>query len=134
MQHRTAAIQALTSDSLASPSPEILQEMQKKHPLQLGVGVKGGCEAIIHTTSHLLSSSDDPDQRWCLFLDLPNAFNCICRESMFAEVRQRTPHLAAWMESCYSCQPLLHLGDVTLHSCCGVQQGDPLGPLGFASL
>ncbi len=26
-------------------------------PLQLGVGVKGGCEAIIHATSHLLSST-----------------------------------------------------------------------------
>ncbi len=51
---------------------------------------------------------------------------------MFAEIRQRIPHLAAWMESCYSCQPLLHLGEDTIHSCSGVQQGDPLGPLGFA--
>ena len=51
---------------------------------------------------------------------------------MFAEVRHRTPQLAAWMESCYSCQPLLHLGEDTLHSCCDVQQQDPLGPLGFA--
>ncbi len=176
------AIQALTSDGLASPSPEILQEMRKKHPqapppsvpldpvpspailsepavlkgvrsfpnasvpgpsglhpshlqeaircpspdcissltpLQLGVGVKGGCEAIIHSTSHLLSSSNDPDQCWCLFLDFSNAFNCISRESMFAEIRQRIPHLAAWMESCYSCQPLLHQG--------------PSRPIGFCS-
>jgi len=66
---------------------------------------------------------------WCLFLDFSNFFS---RESMFAEVRQLTPNLAAWMESCYSCQPLLHLGEDTIHSCCGVQQGDPLGPLGFA--
>ena len=36
------------------------------------------------------------------------------------------------MESCYSGQPLLHLGKDIIHSCCGVQQGDPLGPLGFA--
>ena len=41
----------------------------------------------------------------------------------------RTPQLAAWM---YSCQPLLHLGKDTLHSCCRVQQGDPLARLGFA--
>ena len=26
----------------------------------------------------------------------------------------------------------LHLGNLTILSCCGVQQGDPLGPLGFA--
>ena len=36
------------------------------------------------------------------------------------------------MESCYSAQPFLHLGKDTILSCCGVQQGDPLGPLGFA--
>ena len=34
------------------------------------------------------------------------------------------------MESCYFCQPLL--GKDSIRSCCGVQQGDPLGPLGFA--
>lgn len=37
------------------------------------------------------------------------------------------------MESCYSCrQPLLLLSEDSFHSCCGVQQGDPLGPMGFA--
>ena len=35
-----------------------------------------------------------------------------------AEFRQHLPGLSAWMESCYSSQPILH--------------GDPLGPLGFA--
>ena len=36
------------------------------------------------------------------------------------------------MESCYGAQPVLHFGEHTILSCCGVQQGDPLGPLGFA--
>ena len=36
------------------------------------------------------------------------------------------------MKSCYTCQCLLHLGNNTIYSCHGVQQGDPLGPLGFA--
>ena len=48
------------------------------------------------------------------------------------EFRRHLPGLSAWMESCYSCQPLLHLGKDIICSCCGVQQGDPLGPLGFA--
>ena len=48
------------------------------------------------------------------------------------ECRRRLPGLSAWMESCYSCHPLLHLGKDVIHSCCGVQQGDPLGPLGFS--
>ncbi len=132
--HRPIAVgevlRRLTSKCLASTSRS--SAISSLTPLQLGVGVKGGCEAIIHSTSHLLSSCNDPDQCWCLFLDFSNAFNCISRESMFAEIRQRIPHLAAWMESCYSCQPLLHLGEDTIHSCSGVQQGDPLGPLGFA--
>ena len=100
-------------------------------PLQLGVGVKGGCEVVIHATNHLLSSSSS-NQSWCLFVDFTNAFNCISREAMFVEIRRHIPPLAAWMESCYSCQPLLHLGNDSLRSCCGVQQGDPLGSLGFA--
>ena len=32
-------------------------------PSQLGVGVEGGCEAIIHATSHLLTSSSNPSCR-----------------------------------------------------------------------
>ena len=36
------------------------------------------------------------------------------------------------MESCYSSQTLLHLGKDSICSCCGVQQGDPLGLMGFA--
>ena len=51
---------------------------------------------------------------------------------MFEEVRDRIPSMAPWLECCYGAQPLLHLGDRTIRSRSGVQQGDPLGPLGFA--
>ena len=51
---------------------------------------------------------------------------------MFEEVRARIPDLAAWVESCYGAEPLLHFGEHTILSRCGVQQGDPLGPLCFA--
>ena len=54
------------------------------------------------------------------------------RESMLLQFRDCLPSLSAWIESCYSSQPLLHLGDRMIFSCSGVQQGDPLGPLGFA--
>ena len=46
---------------------------------------------------------------------------------MFEEIRAHIPRLAA-----YGSQPLLHLESDTLRSCGGIQQGDPLGPLGFA--
>ena len=100
-------------------------------PLQLGVSVQGGCEAIVHATSQLMTSLPG-NQCWTLLLDFTNAFNNINREAMFVECRRRLPGLSAWLESCYSCHPLLHLGKDVIHSCCGVQQGDPLGPLGFS--
>ena len=48
------------------------------------------------------------------------------------EIRRRYPTISTWMESCYSCQPFLLLDKDSIHNCCGVQQVDPLGPLGFA--
>ena len=101
-------------------------------PLQLGVGVKGGCEAIVHSVSAVLEDSSSPDASWTLLVDFSNAFNCIDRSRMLQEVRAQIPSLSPWMECCYGNHSLLHLQDVSIHSCCGVQQGDPLGPLGFA--
>ena len=102
-------------------------------PLQVGVGVKHGCEAVVHATSQIMNDpSIPPDDRWVLLVDFSNAFNTIDRAAMFRETRSRIPTLAAWMECCYGNQPLLLLGHETISSCSGVQQGDPLGPLGFA--
>ena len=102
-------------------------------PLQLGVGVRGGCEAIIHAVNSVhRDANTPPGEQWTLLLDFSNAFNSIDRHSMFVEVRARIPSLAAWMECCYGARPILHLGKESILSCCGVQQGDPLGPLGFA--
>ncbi len=48
---------------------------------------------------------------------------------MFQEFHK---HISPWIEACYSSQPNLLLGSHSLLSCNGVQQGNPLGPLGFA--
>ena len=102
-------------------------------PLQVGVGIPFSCEAIIHSVNSLLiDSSLPPDRKWVLQVDFSNAFNSVDRASMFNEVRSRVPSMAAWIESCYSSQPHLYLGDQSINSCSGVQQGDPLGPLCFA--
>ena len=122
-------LRRLASKCLAnSVRSQILSSLS---PLQMGVGVKGGCEAIIHTASLLLASKDT-NICWTLLLDFSNAFNSVNREAMFTQFRKHIPGLSAWMESCYSGQPLLLLGEDIIHSCSGVQQGDPLGPLGFA--
>ena len=61
-----------------------------------------------------------------------NAFNSVNRAVMFHEVRSRIPSIAPWMECSYGSQPILLLDDQSILSCHSVQQGDPLGPLGFA--
>ncbi len=122
-------LRRLTSKCLAfSARPSALPRFL---PNQLGVGVKGGCEAIIHTVSSHFSSSPS-DRCWTLLVDFANAFNSIDRESMFVEFCRHIPSLSPWIEACYSCQPNLLLASHSLLSCSGVQQGDPLGPLGFA--
>ena len=124
-------LRRLTSKCLA----RLVQQdaVQALSPLQVGVGVKCGCEAIIHSVFSTFSDSNPlPDHCWSLLLDFSNAFNSIDRGFMFEEIRARIPDISAWMECCYGSQPVLHLDDKTILSCCGVQQGDPLGPLGFA--
>ena len=51
---------------------------------------------------------------------------------MFTSIREVLPQISPWMECCYQTPSLLHLGGSHILSCSGVQQGDPLGPLGFA--
>ena len=95
-------------------------------PLQLGVGISVGCESIVHSVASLQEDTSVPPDSWCaLLVDFSNAFNSVARECIFQEVRSRIPAMAAWVECCYGPQPILF-------SCCGVQQGDPLGPLCFA--
>ena len=102
-------------------------------PLQLGVGIPAGCKAIVHAVSNMLADTAVlPTDHITLLVDFSNAFNLVDRGIMFMEIRQRIPYMAAWMESCYGSQPILYLSDHTISSCCGVQQGDPLGPLGCA--
>ena len=102
-------------------------------PLQLGVGISSGCEAIVHSVSNCLEDRNIlPEDHFILLVDFLNAFNSVDHSSLFWEVRHHTPSISAWVECCYGSHPLLRLGDHTISSSCGVQQGDPLGPLGFA--
>ena len=102
-------------------------------PLQVGVGVKAGCEAVVHSVAHIIERGDLPLlSRWILLIDSSNAFNCVSRQHMFRETCARLPGLSSWVEFCYSTESHLFFGDHSLLSCCGVQQGDPLGPLCFA--
>ena len=76
-------------------------------PLQVGVGIPHGCEAIVHSVVSLLNDSTfPPDSRFLLLVDFSNAFNSTDRKCLFDEARSRIPSMSAWLECCYGSQPL----------------------------
>lgn len=100
-------------------------------PLQLGVGVPGGCEAAIHSTRRFLSTL--PSNYAVVKLDFANAFNNIRRSDMLLAVKERLPELFSYCYSAYSTPSYLFHGQNFILSQEGTQQGDPLGPLLFSN-
>ncbi|HSN23902.1 MAG TPA: reverse transcriptase domain-containing protein, partial [Methylomicrobium sp.] len=98
-------------------------------PLQLGVGVSGGCEAAIHATRRFISHMT-PDQV-VVKLDFANAFNRIHRDAILLTIANTIPEIYRFCHLVYYQSSMLQFGDQVIFSQEGVQQGDPLGPLLF---
>jgi hypothetical protein len=100
-------------------------------PLQVGVGVRGGTDAVIHSLQYLLSNRAIGG---CALvkIDLTNAFNMVARSNMLRQVALVCPAILPFVQSVYGGRPLMFLGKEIIESQVGVQQGDPLGPLLFA--
>ena len=101
-------------------------------PVQVGVAVPNGAEVAIHTVRAWSRRHMGSSTKVLLKLDFSNAFNCVSRAVVLEEVRAHFPQLARWATWCYGQPSRLQFGARTLESCCGVQQGDPLGPLFFS--
>ena len=94
-------------------------------PLQMGVGMKGATEAITRRLQRELSA----DRDLCVLqVDMSNAFNSVDRHTMLHRVHTVVPGLSVWAHFCYSQLSHLFVGDRTISSERGTQQGDPLGP------
>ena len=99
-------------------------------PTQLGVGVKGGCEAAVHASRRLIA---DMPAGWVMAkLDFSNAFNTLRRDRMLHSVSAAIPEILPFCLLAYQEPSVLAYGSRSILSCEGVQQGDPLGPVLFS--
>ena len=100
-------------------------------PTQLGVGVNGGCEIIVHSVRSLIDIYSSSNDKCLLKIDFKNAFNQISRESIISQVAKYTG-LLNWTLFTLLPESKLFIGNEFILSSRGVQQGDPLGPLLFS--
>ena len=116
----------------------------KLAPLNLGVGIPGGAEIVVHAANlyaRLLRSRDagsiplavDEDPLCLLATDFSNAFNTLSRREMADAIKERFPDLLPFFNWSYGHAADLRLGTgfLVCSSSTGVRQGDPLGPLFF---
>ncbi|KAA8490336.1 RNA-directed DNA polymerase from mobile element jockey [Porphyridium purpureum] len=98
-------------------------------PDQYGVGRPAGLEGAVLGTR--LAAMQSPGTA-VLLVDIANAFNCVDRPTLMRIVQGRFPALWPLVRSTYAHPAPLRVGAHVLASACGVQQGDPLGPLLFS--
>ena len=99
-------------------------------PQQLGFGIKGGCEAAVHSVRSFILQ--DSSAEVLVKLDVKNAFNSVERDTLCHMIKEKIPKLYSYLWQCYSEPSKLFYNGQTIESCVGCQQGDPLGPAIFS--
>ena len=99
---------------------------------QVGVGIPMGMEAAITTVAQYASRHAGTD-KVILKIDFRNAFNTVDRSRFLAEAQAKVGvGIMPFLLACYAEPTSLFCGGEVLQSTCGVQQGDPLGPMLFS--
>jgi hypothetical protein len=98
-------------------------------PLQLGVGVSHGAEAVLHAINRSLDYSFTSSDTVLALVDFQNAFNQVNRNKFLEIVYERFPQIFAWNQYTYGVKASIFSGSDMFMANAGVQQGDSLGPL-----
>ena len=69
-------------------------------PLQLGVGVRGGCEIAIHSLRSVVDKLGSDDRTCLMKIDFKNAFNVISRQTVLNQVHSLFPGILWWSSFC----------------------------------
>ena len=103
-------------------------------PVQLGVGVSGGVEIVVHAATHFLHSLDDYPENILLALDVKNAFNSVDRRAIREQICTHFPSLLQYFDWTYGAPTKLYDGKgvYLFDSCCGVKQGDSMSAFWFS--
>jgi hypothetical protein len=100
-------------------------------PLQVGISVAAGADALIHSVWGLASTRASDPSVALLQIDFKNAFNFLDRTTFIQEVVTHLPVLGPWVRWCYESPSHLTFDGHVIPSGRRVQQGDSLGPLLF---
>ena len=94
-------------------------------PLQMGVGTRGGAEAVIHAVQR--ARWMDPNINF-LQVDLTNAFGMAERGPALDLVAEHIPYIYNWCLRSYGGETVMMFGQERIYSTKGWHQGDPLAP------
>ena len=88
----------LVAKTMVAPISDALKELLV--PLQVGVGVKGAAESIIHACRQWMSRNQTSPQKILIKLDISNAFNSVDRSTVQENIRRVAPEIAP---CCFFC-------------------------------
>ena len=99
-------------------------------PLQVGIGVKGSCEAVAHSLRFTVTdNSIILEECWSRLADFYNGFNMGDRGQFLEEVRVHFSQFYLCAVTSYGQYLYMNFSDIRLNSEAGVQQGDPWVPI-----
>ena len=109
--------------------PELRRQLS---PVQHGDGVSGWCEVAAHAVRAFVQSPVVPGNNVLVKLDMKNAFNTERLDNFLEVCSSRGPSILRLAPTAYATSRNLVIGNETILSKTGVQQGDQIGPVLFA--